>query len=179
MSRDNVKAVIFDGDGTLWRPTGADKNSRPDIIYKGNQVEKDSYNNLILVDGVRDFLENLRARGYKIFIVSAHPVPGPEALEELKAKIINLNVKRFVDGFFCSDGSDRNGKTYVIRDIVRDFNLDARNVYMVGDSYYYDYQAGINAGVNSFFIKNDYCKQPVPLPDDVQVIDNVTDLSYR
>ena len=25
MSRDNAKAVIFDGDGTLWRPTGADK----------------------------------------------------------------------------------------------------------------------------------------------------------
>ena len=79
MSRDSTKAVIFDGDGTLWRPAGADRNSRPDSIYKGNQVEKDSYNNLILVDGVRDFLENLRARGYKIFIVSAHPVPGPEA----------------------------------------------------------------------------------------------------
>ena len=66
----------------------------------------------------------------------------------------------------------------MIRDIVRDFNLDARNVYMVGDSYYYDYKAGINAGVNSFFIKNDYCKQPTPLPDNVQIIDNVTDLSY-
>lgn len=179
MSRDNAKAVIFDGDGTLWRPAGADRNSRPDSIYKGNKVEKDSHNNLILVDGVRDFLENLRARGYKIFIVSAHPVPGPEALEELKAKIVNLNIKRFVDGFFCSDGSNRNGKTYVIRDIVRDFNLDARNVYMVGDSYYYDYEAGINAGVNSFFIKNDYCKQPVPLPDDVQVIDVITDLAVE
>ena len=179
MSRDNTKAVIFDGDGTLWRPAGADRNSRPDSIYKGNQVEKDSYNNLILVDGVRDFLENLRARGYKIFIVSAHPVPGPEALEELKVKIVNLNIKRFVDGFFCSDGSNRNGKTYVIRDIVRDFNLDARNVYMVGDSYYYDYEAGINAGVSSFFIKNDYCKQPVLLPDDVQVIDVITDLAVE
>lgn len=167
MSRDNTKAVIFDGDGTLWRPTGADKNSRPDSIYKGDQVEKHSHNNLSLVDGVYDFLKNLRACGYKIFIVSAHPVPGPEALEELKAKIVNLNIKRLVDGFFCSDGSDRNGKTYVILDIVRDFN------------YYYDYEAGINAGVNSFFIKNDYCKQPVPLLDDVQAIDNVTDLFYR
>ena len=126
-----------------------------------------------------DFLKNLRACGYKIFIVSAHPVPGPEALEELKAKIVNLNIEGFIDGFFCSDGGDRNGKTHVIQDIVRDFNLDARNVYMVGDSYYYDYQAGVNAGVSSFFIKNDYCKQPVTLPDDVQVIDNVTDLSYR
>ena len=171
MSRDNTKAVIFDGDGTLWWPAGADKSSRPDSIYKGDRVERHSHNNLSLVDGVYDFLKNLRARGYKIFIVSAHPVPGPEALEELKAKIVNLNIKRLVD--------DRNGKTYVIRDIVRDFNLDARNVYMVGDSYYYDYEAGINAGVNSFFIKNDYCKQPVPLPDDVQVIDNVTDLFYR
>ena len=179
MNKNSTKAVIFDGDGTLWRPTGADKNSRPDSIYKGDQVEKHSHNNLSLIDGVYDFLKNLRACGYKIFIISAHPVPGPEALEELKAKIVNLNIKRLVDGFFCSDGSDRNGKTYVIRDIVRDFNLDARNVYMVGDSYYYDYEAGINAGVNSFFIKNDYCKQPVPLPDDVQVIDVITDLAVE
>ena len=179
MNKNSTKAVIFDGDGTLWRPTGTDKNSRTDSIYKGDQVEKHSHNNLSLVDGVYDFLKNLRACGYKIFIVSAHPVPGPEALEELKAKIVNLNIKRFVDGFFCSDGSNRNGKTCVIRDVVQDFNLDARNVYMVGDSYYYDYEAGINAGVNSFFIKNDYCKQPTLLPDDVQVIDNVTDLFYR
>ena len=50
---------------------------------------------------------------------------------------------------------------------------------MVGDSYYYDYKAGINAGVNSFFIKNDYCKQPVTLPDDVQVIDVITDLAVE
>ena len=50
---------------------------------------------------------------------------------------------------------------------------------MVGDSYYYDYEAGINTGVNSFFIKNDYCKQPVPLPDDVQVIDVITDLAVE
>lgn len=72
MNKHNTKAIIFDGDGTLWRPAGADRNSRPDSIYKGNKVEKDSHNNLILVDGVRDFLENLRACGYKIFIVSAH-----------------------------------------------------------------------------------------------------------
>ena len=179
MNKTSTKAIIFDGDGTLWRPAGTDRNSRPDNIYKGNQVEKDSYNNLILVDGVRDFLENLRARGYKIFIVSAHPVPGPEALEELKAKIVNLNIDELIDGFFCSDGSDRNGKTHVIRDIIQNFNLDPRNVYMVGDSYYYDYEAGINANVNSFFIKNDYCKQPVPLPDDIQTVDSVTDLAVE
>ena len=50
---------------------------------------------------------------------------------------------------------------------------------MVGDSYYYDYEAGINAGVNSFFIKNDYCKQPVPLLDDVKVINSVVNLVVK
>lgn len=25
MNKNSTKAVIFDGDGTLWRPTGADK----------------------------------------------------------------------------------------------------------------------------------------------------------
>lgn len=173
------RAVIFDGDGTLWRPIGVDKNSRPDIIYKGDRVEKDSHSILALVDGVYELLESLRERGYKIFIVSAHPVPGAEALEELKSKIANLGIKELIDRCFCSDGSKKDGKTHVIQDIVRDFNLDPTDVYMIGDSYYYDYEAGLGAGVNSFFIKNDYCKQPAPLPDDVKLVENVTDLIVR
>ena len=31
----------------------------------------------------------LRGQGYKIFVVSAHPVPGKGALEELKSKIVD------------------------------------------------------------------------------------------
>ena len=176
MSKESTKAVIFDGDGTLWRPAGTNKDTRPDNIYKGDKVEKDSHSSLSLVNEVREFLESLRARGYKIFVVSAHPVPGPEALEELKAKIVNLGIEELVDDFFCSDGGNKDGKTHVIQSIVQDFNLNPKNTYMVGDSYYYDYEAGLNAGVNSFFIKNDYCKQPSPLPNDVQLVENVTDL---
>lgn len=176
MNENSTKAVIFDGDGTLWRPIGIDKNTRPDSIYKGDRVEKDSHSGLSLVDGVREFLEGLRGRGYRIFIVSAHPVPGPEALGELKAKIVNLGVEELVDDFFCSDGGNKDGKAHVVQSIVRDFNLNPKGTYMIGDSYYYDYEAGLNAGVNSFFIKNDYCKQPSPLPDSVQLVDNVTDL---
>ena len=99
MNKHSTKAIIFDGDGTLWRPAGADKNSRPDSIYKGDRVEKHSHNNLSLVDGAYDFLKNLRACGYKIFIVSAHPVPGPEALEELKDKILILILRGLLMDF--------------------------------------------------------------------------------
>lgn len=176
MNDGSTKAIIFDGDGTLWRPTGIGRNTRPDNIYKGDRVEKDSHSGLSLVDGVREFLQSLRKRGYRIYIVSAHPVPGPEALDELKAKIVNLDIEELIDGFFCSDGGNKHGKTRVIQSIVRDFRLNARDTYMIGDSYYYDYEAGVNAGVNSFFIKNDYCKQPSPLPVNVQHVDNVTDL---
>ena len=170
------KAVIFDGDGTLWRPVGHDKNTRPDTIYKGNRVEKNSHLNLQLVDGVSEMLAHLRNQGYKIFVVSAHPVPGEEALKELESKIAGLSIDELVDGLFCSDGGDKEGKTEVIRAVVKDFALDPTQTYMIGDSYYYDYEAGKSAGVNSFFIKNDYCKQPSPLPDDVRLVENVTDL---
>jgi len=44
MNNIKIKAVIFDGDGTLWRPKGIDKDSRPDSIYMKHGVEKDAYN---------------------------------------------------------------------------------------------------------------------------------------
>ncbi len=170
------RAVIFDGDGTLWRPIGQDKNSRPDNIYRGDRVEKDSHTDLALVDGVSEMLAGLHSRGYKVFVVSAHPVPGNEGLKELESKIITLGISGLIDSFFCSDGGNRDGKTEVIRSVIDEFELDPSRTYMIGDSYYYDYEAGVNAGVNSYFIKNDYCKQPSPLPDNVRLVDDVTDL---
>jgi phosphoglycolate phosphatase-like HAD superfamily hydrolase len=172
----NKKAVIFDGDGTLWRPIGHDKTTRPDSIYKGDRVEKGSHLRLELVAGILEMLQNLKARGYDLFVVSAHPTPGPEALAELESKIVSLGVKNLIDGYFCSDGGDRDGKAEIIRTIVTDFELDASEVYMIGDSYYYDYEAGLKANVNSFFIRNDYCKQPLTLPVDAKVVEEITDL---
>jgi phosphoglycolate phosphatase-like HAD superfamily hydrolase len=172
----NTKAVIFDGDGTLWRPIGQDKSARPDSIYKGDRVEKDSHLHLELVGGVSEMLQDLKTRGYGLFVVSAHPTPGPEALAELESKIVSLGIKDLIDAYFCSDGSDKDGKAAIIRTIVTDYQLDASEVYMIGDSYYYDYEAGLKAGVNSFFIRNDYCKQPSPLPDDARVVEEITDL---
>lgn len=145
------KAVIFDGDGTLWRPIGGGKNLRPDVIYRGGKVEKNSHLRLEIVNGAYEMLFRLRGQGYKIFVVSAHPVPGKGALEELKSKIVGIGIEHLVDGFFCSDGGDKDGKAKVIRDIIVDFGLDKAQTYMVGDSYYYDYEAGKKAGVNSFF----------------------------
>ncbi len=170
------KAVIFDGDGTLWRPVGQGGDVRPDAIYRGDRVEEESHLELQLVGGVSEMISHLRSRGYKIFIVSAHPVPGEAALKELKSKTVGLGIDSLVDGVFCSDGQSRDGKTDVIRSIVEDFDLDPSQTYMAGDSYYYDYEAGKKAGVNSFFIRNDYCKQPSSLPDDVSFLEKVTDL---
>lgn len=50
------KAVIFDGDGTLWRPIGGGKNLRPDVIYRGGKVEKNSHLRLEIVNGAYEML---------------------------------------------------------------------------------------------------------------------------
>ncbi len=170
------KAVIFDGDGTLWRPVGQSGDVRPDAIYQGNRVEEESYLKLQLIAGVPEMLSHLRARGYKIFIVSAHPVPGELALKELQSKTVELGIDSLVDGLFCSNGKSRDGKADVIRGIVDNSKLDPSQTYMVGDSYYYDYEAGKKAGINSFFIKNNYCKQPSPLPRGVSFLEKITDI---
>lgn len=169
------KAVIFDGDGTLWRPIGQGKEFRPDGIYSDESLGKDTHLGLGLIDGVSELITSLRNRGYRIFVVSAHPRPGSDALHELELKIVTLGIKELVDAFFCSDGSDRDGKVKVIRSIVSEFGLNSRKTHMIGDSYYYDYEAGKKAGVNSWFIKNEYCKQPLPLPNGTLTIDDVTE----
>ena len=173
---NNTKAVIFDGDGTLWRPIGHVESVRPDFIYKGNQIEKDSHLKLELVTGVMGMLQSLKARDYSLFVVSAHPVPGLDALAELELKIVSLGLKDLINAYYCSDGSDKNGKVVIIRTILNDFRLYPSEVYMIGDSYYYDYEAGLKAGVNSFFIRNNYSKQPIPLPIDIQSVGDITDL---
>lgn len=121
-------------------------------------------------------LHYLRVCGYIMFIVSAHPTPGKSALNELKSKIVNLGIEDYVEKFYCSDGGDKNGKTHILQDIMDDYDIKPNNAYMVGDSYYYDYEAGKNAGLNSIFIKNDYCKQPSPLPKDVRLVESITEL---
>lgn len=166
-------AVIFDGDGTLWRPKGGDLNSRPDTIYSIDN--KNSHTQLDLVNGVRKMLSTLKNRGYKIFVLSAHPKPGKDAKNELYLKLSALGIYSLIDNYFCSDGHGRDGKTKVIEYIIDYYDLNSAETYMVGDSYYYDYKAGLNAGVNSIFIKNSYCKQPSPLPDNVRTINQVAD----
>jgi phosphoglycolate phosphatase-like HAD superfamily hydrolase len=121
-------------------------------------------------------LQELKGSGYRIFVVSAHPVPGPGALAELESKISSLGVSDFITAFFCSDGSNKDGKTNIIQSIATKYKLNPTDVCMIGDSYYYDYEAGLKAGVRSVFIRNDYSKQPVPLPSDVEAVDHVVDV---
>lgn len=81
------KAVIFDGDGTLWRPIGGGKNLRPDVIYRGGKVEKNSHLRLEIVNGAYEMLFRLRGQGYKIFVVFRRILcPG-------KGRLRNLNQK--------------------------------------------------------------------------------------
>lgn len=170
------KAVIFDGDGTLWRPRRQGRGLRPDRVYKSDRVERNSHIDLRLVEGAVDVLKTLREQGYYVFIVSAHPVPGEGALRELASKLSHFGITDMVDRFFCSDGNDQNGKSRVIRRIIDEYNLHPARVFMVGDSYYFDYEAGKKAGVQGVFIKNEYCKQPSPLPSDVCSIDHIVDV---
>ena len=78
--------------------------------------------------------------------------PGKGRLRNLNQKQ-SIGIEHLVDGFFCSDGGDKDGKAKVIRDIVVDFGLDKAQTYTVGDSYYYDYEAGKKASVNSFLLE--------------------------
>jgi FMN phosphatase YigB (HAD superfamily) len=75
-----------------------------------------------------------------------------------------------------SAGSDPNGKASIILEILSSLGLDKKDALMVGDSYFYDYLAAKDIGVDAFFIENSVSKMPDEIPQDMQSIKEVHEL---
>ncbi|MFX0037760.1 MAG: D-glycero-alpha-D-manno-heptose-1,7-bisphosphate 7-phosphatase [Promethearchaeota archaeon] len=141
------KAIILDRDGTLIE----DKN----YAYKIEDFE--------LLDGVIEGLKLLQ-NDFLLFIVTNQSGIGRgyytiEDFEKFNNHLINIFKKQEIQilkTYFCPHLREENcdcrkPKIKFIEDIIRDFNIDIKKSWMIGD-HPSDIQFGINGGSRTIFL---------------------------
>lgn len=155
---DMKKAVFLDKDGTLVEDRGY-----PKIIPK-DEIFKDSY----------EPLRRIQEKGYDLFLVSSQPwvARGRMTSEEVK-NVFDSVVRKYeshgvniLDYGYCeharSDGCpDKKPSTGLFERIIKEYNIDTRNSYMVGDMDN-DILAGKNIGLSTVRINSRHSNNVAP-----------------
>ena len=170
------KIIFLDGDGTIWYPKSTKRTQKPHWIYH-DPLTKDNYlEHLELTPGTKEALETLSATGVYLVVISANPKNEDIAVGEIKERLEYFGLINLFHSYRASLGSDPQGKAEIMLEIIEVLNLNKEDALMVGDSYFYDYVAAKNVGIDAFFIENEVSKMPEELPSDFQTIKEVSDI---
>ena len=170
------KIIFFDGDGTLWYPKATKRTRKPHWVYHDEQA-KDSYlGHLELTPGTKEVLSTLHERGVYLVVISAHPSVEDIALAEIKEKLDYFEISDYFYAYRASEGSNPQGKVAIMEEVIEKLNLTKDDAIMVGDSYFYDYLAPKEAGIDALFIQNEVSEMPDTLPTELQTISEIADL---
>ncbi len=170
------KVLFLDGDGTLWYPSSTKRTQKPHWVYHDEKT-KDNYLEYIeLTPGTKEALETFHKKGLYLVVVSANPYDEEIAVKEIKERLDYFGLSELFYACRASEGSDPNGKTAIMLEIIEELGLTKEDALMVGDSYFYDYLAAKESGIDAFFIENEVSKMPETMPDDLQSIKEVHDL---
>ena len=170
------KIIFLDGDGTLWYPKKTLRTEKPHWIYYDPETKDNYLEHLVLTPEVKETLGILKEKGYLLIVVSANPSEESIAIEEIKNKLRYFEILNLFDSVKSSDADDPNGKGDVMLKAIAEFGLSKSDAIMIGDSYLYDYLAAKNAGIDSYFIKNTISILPETLVEEIQSIDEVSDI---
>ena len=96
--------------------------------------------------------------------------------KELLEKLRFFGLLNFFHSYHSSPGDQPEGKAKIILEILKSLNLTKENALMIGDSFFYDYLAVKNVGVDALFIKNEYAKMPNEIPKNLQTIKEVSEV---
>jgi HAD superfamily hydrolase (TIGR01662 family) len=168
------KIIFLDGDGTIWYPTKTKRSEKPHWVYDHPDTKDNHLEHLELTPDVEKVIKELQNRGILLVVISANPREESVAVEEIKTRIKHFNLQ---DNFLLvrsSSGDDPNGKGKIILEVLKDLNLEKEDALMIGDSYFYDYLAAKNVGVDALWIENSVSKIPDILPDDFRKINEVS-----
>lgn len=172
------KIIFFDGDGTLWYPKSTERTKKPHWVYH-DAATKDSYlEHIELTPKTKETLESLHKKGMKLAVISANPSQEEIAVKEIKERIDYFGLSDLFYDYRSSPGDDPNGKVAVMLEILDELGWTKEDALMVGDSYFYDYLAPREAGIDAFFIENEVAKMPESTPVDTQSIKEISDLLY-
>ena len=156
-----VKAVFLDRDGVL-------NNA---IIVDGKPYPPKSVNELVIPEGVKEGLKQLKELDYILIVITNQP---DVARGTTPIKIVDdinnyLRQLLILDDIFCCfhDNSDncecRKPKPGMIFTAAKKWNIDLESSFMVGDRWR-DIETGKNAGVKTILIDFGY-KEKYVTPD--------------
>ncbi len=184
------RAVFLDRDGVV-----------NEIIYEpdGNLMAPATIAQIKIIKNVKEGIALLKTLGFKIIVVTNQPGVAFGYLREEKLKEVNEFLKKELgidEIYSCIHNPKteecicRKPKTGLIDKAKKEFNLDIKNSYMVGDNLS-DIQTGINFGARKTFrigilrediIELQHQKKIYPnytLPDLVQVANKIKELEPK
>ncbi len=171
------KQLIFlDGDGTLWYPSRTKRSQKPHWIYHDPETKDNALEHMELAPNVKESLLKLKEKGMTLVLISASPYPAEVADKELREKLEFFGLLDLFHSYRSSPGDRPEGKGELMLEILESLHLTKDGALMVGDSYFYDYLAAKDIGIDAFFIENEYAKMPEEILADVQIIREVSDL---
>jgi FMN phosphatase YigB (HAD superfamily) len=173
------KIIFLDGDGTLWYPKKTKRSEKPHWVYH-DPLTKDNYlEHLELTPKIEETLEKFIEMGIILVVVSAHPFEEKEAILDIKKRVNHFGLSNFFHSVRSSIGSDSKGKSVVMLDVLKSLGLNKEDALMVGDSYFYDYMAAKDIGIDTLWIENSVSEFPEVLPKDLVKINEVSDILQK
>jgi D-glycero-D-manno-heptose 1,7-bisphosphate phosphatase len=153
------KAVFLDRDGVLNR--AFIKNGKPFPPY--------DFNNLEILEGVKDIIVDLKKSNWLVIVVTNQPDVARNITSKKDVEKINNYLKlilQFDEIYTCYHDNDdfcdcRKPKPGMLVTASRKNNIVLKNSYMVGDRWS-DIEAGNKVGCKTIFIDYNYKeKKPV------------------
>lgn len=173
-----MKKILFlDGDGTLWYPKKTLRTQKPHWVYIDPTTKENYLEHLTLTPMLKQTLKSFKEQGMYLVVISANPYDESQAIKEIRERLDYFGLTDYIDEVRSSNGDDPNGKAAIMLEIIERLHVRKEDAVMVGDSYYYDYLAAKNIGIDAYFIHNTVSKMPETLPNDLQSIAEVNDLT--
>lgn len=152
------RAIFLDRDGVINRA----------IVRDGKPYPPLSINELEILPEVPQALEQFKARGFLLIVVTNQPdvARGTQSIATVEAMHAQLKAQLVLDEFRVCYHDDRNNcqcrkpNPGLLRAAAADYGLNLCASYMIGDRWR-DMEAGRRAGCSTIFVDYHYAeKQP-------------------
>ena len=145
------RAIFLDRDGVLNQ-----------VVMKGNAPHPpSSVSDVMILSGVKEFLTELRKKGYLLICVTNQPDVGRglqrrEEVEFINARIQSeLNLDEIYVCYEAEDSYYKKPGPGMILEAAQKWGIDLRESFMVGDRWQ-DIEAGKKAGCRAIFVDYGY-----------------------
>jgi len=177
LNRKIKKRILFlDGDGTLWYPSTTKRTQKPHWVYYDEKTKDNYLEHIELIPGTKEALELFHKKGVYLVVISANPYSEEVAIKKIRERLDHFGLSGLFYACRASKGDDPKGKTTIMLEIIEELGLTKKDALMVGDSYFYDYLAAKENGIDAFFIENEVSKMLEVMPKDLQSIQEIHDL---